>query len=149
MIDDVVTIETENGSVRAREILNGDIPCLGSLEEGEYVNGIAAVIAKNAEKLEVLSGFRPGEVLVTQMTDPSMEKEMAKALAFVTDNGGETCHAAIIAKSLDKLCIVSTQDATKKIKTGDRVYLGYGFVNDKEGEHYVGRIYVEDVHCST
>jgi pyruvate,water dikinase len=65
--------------------------------------------------------FKPGEVLVTAMTDPDWEPIMKIASAIVTDKGGRTCHAAIVSRELGIPCIVGTENATAKLKTGDKV----------------------------
>lgn len=65
--------------------------------------------------------FKLGEVLVTDMTDPDWEPIMKIASAIVTNRGGRTCHAAIIARELGIPALVGTKDATTKIKTGTDV----------------------------
>ncbi len=68
-----------------------------------------------------ISDFKAGEVLVTDMTDPDWEPIMKIASAIVTNRGGRTCHAAIIARELGIPAIVGTKTATKEIKTGQDV----------------------------
>lgn len=65
--------------------------------------------------------FQKGEVLVTDMTDPDWEPIMKIASAIVTNRGGRTCHAAIIARELGIPAIVGTKEATTKIPTGEAV----------------------------
>ncbi|MDJ0843350.1 phosphoenolpyruvate synthase [Crocosphaera sp.] len=65
--------------------------------------------------------FKPGEVLVTNRTDPDWEPIMKKASAIVTNQGGRTCHAAIIAREMGIPAIVGCGDATDKIKTRQEV----------------------------
>jgi phosphoenolpyruvate synthase/pyruvate phosphate dikinase len=67
------------------------------------------------------SEFLDGEVLITEMTRPEFLPLMKKASAIVTDEGGLTSHAAIIARELKKPCIIGTKIATKIFKTGDVV----------------------------
>ncbi len=62
--------------------------------------------------------LKPGEVLVTDITDPDWEPVMKIASAIVTNRGGRTCHAAIIARELGVPAIVGCGDATRKLKTG-------------------------------
>ena len=62
-----------------------------------------------------------GDILVTQMTFPSFIPAMQKAAAFVTDEGGITCHAAIVAREMKKPCIIGTKIATQVLKDGDFV----------------------------
>jgi pyruvate,water dikinase len=65
--------------------------------------------------------FQPGEVLVTNKTDPDWEPIMKKASAIVTNQGGRTCHAAIIARELGIPAIVGCTDATDVLKIGQEV----------------------------
>lgn len=80
--------------------------------------------------------FQPGEVLVTAKTDPDWEPIMKQAAAIVTDQGGRTCHAAIIARELGIPAIVGCGNATGIIKTGQAIT-----VSCAEGEQ--GRVYAE------
>ena len=59
-----------------------------------------------------LAAFRTGEVLVAAMTDPDCESVLKRAAAVVTDQGGRTCHAAILSRELGIPCIVGTRGAT-------------------------------------
>ena len=61
---------------------------------------------------------QPGDVLVTDMTDPNWEPVMKRASAIVTNRGGRTCHAAIIARELGIPAVVGCGDATDSLKTG-------------------------------
>ena len=63
----------------------------------------------------------PGDVLVSDMTDPDWEPVMKRASAIVTNRGGRTCHAAIIARELGIPAVVGCGDATLKIRDGDEV----------------------------
>ncbi|NIC43418.1 phosphoenolpyruvate synthase [Aquabacterium sp. A08] len=64
---------------------------------------------------------QPGDVLVTDMTDPNWEPVMKRASAIVTNRGGRTCHAAIIARELGIPAVVGCGDATEKLKDGTLV----------------------------
>jgi pyruvate,water dikinase len=64
---------------------------------------------------------QPGDVLVTDMTDPNWEPVMKRASAIVTNRGGRTCHAAIIARELGIPAVVGCGDATERLKTGTLV----------------------------
>ena len=77
---------------------------------------------------------RPGDVLVTDMTDPDWEPVMKRASAIVTNRGGRTCHAAIIARELGIPAVVGCGDATELLSTGTEVT-----VSCAEGD--TGRIY--------
>ena len=65
--------------------------------------------------------LQSGDILVTSMTRPEFLPLMNKAVAFVTDEGGITCHAAIVAREMNKPCIISTKIATQVFKDGDLV----------------------------
>ncbi len=80
-------------------------------------SGVTRVIRDPSKMEDVL----PGDVLVTDMTDPDWEPIMKRASAIVTNRGGRTCHAAIIARELDIPAIVGCGDATDSIKTGQEV----------------------------
>lgn len=79
--------------------------------------GRARVIRDVAEMHRV----EPGDVLVSDMTDPDWEPVMKRASAIVTNRGGRTCHAAIIARELGIPAVVGCGDATKAIRDGDLV----------------------------
>jgi len=66
-----------------------------------------------------VAAFRPGEILVTEMTRPDTILACRKAAAIVTDEGGVACHAAIISRELGIPCVVGTKEATRSIKDGD------------------------------
>jgi pyruvate,water dikinase len=65
--------------------------------------------------------IQKGEILVSPMTMPDFLPAMKKAAAFVTDEGGMACHAAIVAREIKKPCVVGTKNATKILKDGDLV----------------------------
>ncbi|MDE1821948.1 MAG: phosphoenolpyruvate synthase [Euryarchaeota archaeon] len=77
--------------------------------------------------------LRPGEVLVTSMTMPDMVPAMSRAAAIVTDEGGMTCHAAIVSRELGVPCVVGTREATKVLRDGQEVT-----VDGKAGIVYEG-----------
>jgi phosphohistidine swiveling domain-containing protein len=79
--------------------------------------GIARII-KNKKQMRKI---RDGEILVSPMTTPDFMPAMKKAVAFVTDEGGILCHAAIVARELKKPCIIGTKIATQVLKDGDLV----------------------------
>ena len=68
-----------------------------------------------------MDSVQPGDVLVTDMTDPNWEPVMKRASAIVTNRGGRTCHAAIIARELGIPAVVGCGDATHKLKDGTLV----------------------------
>lgn len=94
-------------------------------------SGTAKVLASIAD----MDQIQPGDVLVTDMTDPDWEPIMKRASAIVTNRGGRTCHAAIIARELGIPAVVGCGDATSLVKTGQQVTVSCaegdtGFVYD-------------------
>merc|ERR1712232_411286 len=73
------------------------------------------------KSIDEMAQFKEGEVLVADMTDPDWEPIMKKAGAIVTNRGGRTCHAAIIARELGIPAVVGSGDATDKLSAGDEV----------------------------
>jgi phosphohistidine swiveling domain-containing protein len=84
-------------------------------------NGLVRGRVKIVKHPSEIEKVKKGNILVCQMTFPSFIGAMQKAAAFVTDEGGLTCHAAIIARELKKPCIIGTKVATQILKDGDLV----------------------------
>lgn len=84
-------------------------------------NKIGAGVANKIMDVKEINKFKPGEVLVTDMTDPDWEPIMKIASAIVTDKGGRTCHAAIVSRELGIPCVVGTENVTRKVKTGQKI----------------------------
>ena len=82
---------------------------------------IGAGVAKVLDSIEEMDKIQAGDVLVTDMTDPDWEPIMKKASAIVTNRGGRTCHAAIIARELGIPAVVGCGNATDTIKNGDKI----------------------------
>ncbi|HWT49843.1 MAG TPA: phosphoenolpyruvate synthase, partial [Mycobacterium sp.] len=109
------------------------------LTEGRSVGEkIASGVAKRIENLGRLSDFRPGQVLVADTTTPDWEPVMKIAAAIVTNRGGRTCHAAIIARELGIPAVVGAGDATTRVPDGAVVT-----VSCVEGD--TGRVYRGEV----
>ena len=79
---------------------------------------IAAGTARVIDNVAKLSTFKPGEVLVADMTTPDWEPVMKMASAIVTNRGGRTCHAAIIARELGVPAVIGCDNATALLETG-------------------------------
>lgn len=79
---------------------------------------IGAGITNRMMSVKDINSFKPGQVLVTDMTDPDWEPIMKIASAIVTDKGGRTCHAAIVSRELGIPCVVGTEKASQIIKSG-------------------------------
>uniref|UniRef100_UPI003F9BC3DD phosphoenolpyruvate synthase n=1 Tax=Mycobacterium sp. TaxID=1785 RepID=UPI003F9BC3DD len=109
------------------------------LTEGRSVGErVASGVAKRIENIGRLSDFRPGDVLVADTTTPDWEPIMKIAAAIVTNRGGRTCHASIIARELGIPAVVGTGDATTSVPDGAVVT-----VSCVEGD--TGRVYRGEV----
>lgn len=92
------------------------------LIEGRAIgHKIGAGTAKVLSGIEEMDLIKPGDVLVTDMTDPDWEPIMKRASAIVTNRGGRTCHAAIIAREMGIPAVVGCGNATDLIKAGEQV----------------------------
>ncbi|WP_321146897.1 phosphoenolpyruvate synthase [Providencia alcalifaciens] len=106
------------------------------LVEGRAIgHRIGAGSVKVIHNLSEMDRIQPGDVLVTDMTDPDWEPIMKKAAAIVTNRGGRTCHAAIIARELGIPAVVGCGDATERLKEDQDVTISCaegdtGFVYD-------------------
>lgn len=82
---------------------------------------IGSGVVNKIMNVSEIANFKPGQVLLTDMTDPDWEPIMKIASAIVTDKGGRTCHAAIISREMGIPCVVGTNTGSKKIKAGQKV----------------------------
>lgn len=101
----------ESVDVEQREF-KGTVACPGAV-----IRGTAATIFNSRE----VAPFPAGAILVTPMTQPEYVPAMKKAKAIVTDEGGLTCHAAIVSREMGIPCIIGTKIATRLIKDGDTI----------------------------
>ncbi|WP_337009353.1 phosphoenolpyruvate synthase [Pantoea sp. AS142] len=108
-----------NGQVMERYTLQAQ----GSVVvEGRAIgHRIGAGVVKVIHDISEMNRIEKGDVLVTDMTDPDWEPIMKKASAIVTNRGGRTCHAAIIARELGIPAVVGCGDATDRLKEGHKV----------------------------
>lgn len=91
--------------------VRGTMACKGK------VTGVVRIV----NKPEDMSKMNEGDILVSVATTPSIVPAMQKAAAFVTNEGGLTCHAAIVAREMKKPCIIGTKIATEVFKDGDLI----------------------------
>ncbi len=110
---------------------------------GEMIGQGSANVILEVHNIE---DFQSGQVLVTNKTDPDWEPIMKKASAIVTNQGGRTCHAAIIAREMGIPAIVGCGDATGVIKTGQEVTISCA--EGEEGKVYEGLIPFEAIETS-
>ncbi len=131
------TVKSQSeGKAEQRFKLKGDHSKTPVLAEGRAIGqkvgtGPVRLVRSPAE----MDRVQPGDVLVTDMTDPNWEPVMKRASAIVTNRGGRTCHAAIIARELGIPAVVGCGDATDKISEGALVTVSCaegdtGFVYD-------------------
>lgn len=112
----------------------GTVVVSGRAVGSNIASGKARIIGSAAE----LSRFKPGEVLVADTTTPDWGPVMKTAAALVTNRGGRTCHAAIVARELGIPAVVGAEGATEKIKDGADVTISCA-----EGD--VGKVYEGDI----
>ena len=93
------------------------------IQGGTAFGGVVTAPAKIIFSTNDFDKFNDGDILVTSMTTPKFTSVMKKAGGIITDEGGVTCHAAIVARELKVPCIVGTKNATTLIKDGDIVEL--------------------------
>lgn len=113
----------------------GEVRATGRAVGGRIATGRVRVVSDVSH----LGEFRPGEVLVADTTMPDWGTVMKGAAAVVTNRGGRTCHAAIVARELGIPAVVGCDDATTRLRTGDEVT-----VSCAEGA--VGRVYAGTLH---
>ena len=107
------------------------------LVEGDAVgskisSGIARIIKDPSEA----DRLKPGEIIVTELTNPDWDPYLKKAAGIVTDKGGRTSHASIVARELGIPAIVGTNEATRKIRDGDLITISCS--EGKTGNVYAG-----------
>ena len=128
------TVKSQQGhhdvQLRYRLKATGDVIVTGRAIGQKIGSGPVRVVGDLSEMDKV----QPGDVLVTDMTDPNWEPVMKRASAIVTNRGGRTCHAAIIARELGIPAVVGCGNATDLLKEGQQVT-----VSCSEGDE--GRIY--------
>lgn len=128
---ETVKSQASNTLLRTYQLSTTQQPVVNGQAVGENVGqGRVRVI----EDLQNMGDFQPGEVLVTKRTDPDWEPIMKRASAVITDQGGRTCHAAIIAREMGIPAVVGCGDATVKLLSHQSVT-----VSCAGGE--VGKIY--------
>ncbi|HHX8509481.1 TPA: phosphoenolpyruvate synthase [Vibrio diabolicus] len=115
---ETVCSQTEQNVIERYELQNKADVLIEGRAIGQRI-GKGAV--RLVDSLDQMSLVQEGDVLVTDMTDPDWEPVMKKASAIVTNRGGRTCHAAIIARELGIPAIVGCGDATSKLTDGATV----------------------------
>ena len=134
------TVQSRSGRTIQRFYLKGRSTVLSKGRSiGQKIGvGTAKVIMDVSE----MGRIQPGDVLVSDMTDPDWEPVMKRASAIVTNRGGRTCHAAIIARELGIPAVVGCGDATSTIKDGTDVTVSCA--EGDAGFVYAGRLKYEE-----
>lgn len=140
----VHTQKSENYIEKYQISENHGAPLVTGVAVGEKIGQGKAQVLLDPDKIR---SFKPGEVLVTSMTDPAWEPIMKRASAIVTDRGGRTCHSAIISRELGIPCIVGSGKGTELLKNGtditvscaegDRGNVYYGKIDFKVDRHEI------------
>ena len=133
------TVQSRSGRTIQRFTLKGrsDVISKGRSIGQKIGSGTARVIRDVSE----MNRVQNGDVLVSDMTDPDWEPVMKRAAAIVTNRGGRTCHAAIIARELGIPAVVGCGDATDAIVDGAEVTVSCA--EGDEGQVYAGRLEFE------
>ena len=136
------TVQSRSGRSIQRFTLKGkgEVVIAGRSIGHKIGSGTAKVIRSVAE----MNRVQPGDVLVSDMTDPDWEPVMKRASAIVTNRGGRTCHAAIIARELGIPAVVGCGDATETIQDGSEVTVSCA--EGDEGFVYEGRLDFEETN---
>ena len=132
---ETVVSRREAGVIR-RMVLEKTGPVLAEgMAVGDQIGAGPANVISSTEGIEK---FKEGDVLVTEMTDPDWVPIMKIAAASVTDQGGRTCHAAIISRELGIPCIVGTGNGSKNITAGTEITVSCA--GGSKGVIYKGRL---------
>jgi len=100
-----------DGLIKDQKEIKGNIGCKG------YAKAKAKIVLNKKD----FSKFKKGDILITSMTRPEFVPLMKQASGVITDEGGITCHAAIVSRELNVPCIIGTKRATRILKDGDLV----------------------------
>ena len=136
------TVESQkNASILTQYLLkeHADILVQGRSVGTKIGSGKVRLIHTNSE----LKSFEKGDVLVAETTTPDWEPIMKKASAIITNSGGRTCHAAIVARELGIPAIVGTQNATAVLSQGDVVTVSCS--EGETGNVYAGKLAFETI----
>ncbi|SKA29148.1 phosphoenolpyruvate synthase [Chitinophaga eiseniae] len=131
----ITTRSLDTGGATPRELLRG-------IAVGDGIAAGNVNILFSLDNRVATTTFQPGDVLVTDMTDPDWEPIMKMASAIVTNKGGRTCHAAIVAREMGIPAIVGCEDATEKLNGGQAITVSCA--EGTEGVVYEGILPVKE-----
>ncbi len=131
------TVHGREGNLMVHEyklLDKGHVLAQGEAIGSKIVTGIVRILhsPKDSDKL------KPGEILLTELTSPDWDPILKNAGAIITDKGGRTSHASIIAREMNVPAIVGAGDATSKIKDGDTITVSCA--EGKTGKVYQGQL---------
>jgi len=129
------TTEKTASVVKAAQKISGKLILTGEPASPGVVTGIVNIL-KSAKEI---GKIKRGDVLVTDMTTPDFVPAMKKAVAIVTNKGGQTSHAAIVSRELGVPCVVGTKTATNTLKQGRVITI----------DGAAGRVYESDLKASS
>jgi pyruvate,water dikinase len=135
------TIHNKTRSISFKEYRlteKGNLITTGKAVGSKIDSGIARVLASPAEAHKL----QPGEILVTDITNPDWNIVLKKASVIITNKGGRTSHAAIVARELGVAAVVGTTNATEKIKDGQ--FITVSCAEGDEGRIYEGKLHWEE-----
>ncbi|MCX4194022.1 phosphoenolpyruvate synthase [Methylophaga sp. OBS1] len=133
------TVQSRSKNIRESYLLKekGEVLSVGRAIGSKIGQGKVRLL----NSLDQMDKFEAGDVLLTDMTDPDWEPIMKRASAIVTNRGGRTCHAAIIARELGIPAVVGCGDATEKVAEGSQVTVSCA--EGDEGNIYNGLLEFE------
>jgi pyruvate, water dikinase len=145
---EIFILQARPETVQSRSGGSGDIQRYNLKQRSKVVvsgraigSRIGAGVARVVKSIDEMSRVQSGDVLVADMTDPDWEPVMKRAAAIVTNRGGRTCHAAIIARELGIPAVVGCGDATERIKEGQKVTVSCA--EGDTGQVYEGQLEYE------
>ena len=135
------TIHNKTRSISFKEYRlteKGKVITIGKAVGSKIVSGVARVLESPAEAHKL----QPGEILVTDITNPDWNIVLKKASVIITNKGGRTSHAAIVARELGVAAVVGTTNATEKIIDGQ--FITVSCAEGDEGRVYEGKLHWEE-----
>ncbi|WP_297898574.1 phosphoenolpyruvate synthase [Methanobrevibacter sp.] len=129
-LDESSSNEKEESDIENREVI---VRGLGASP------GMAAGTVKIIKKIDELDKIKNGDIMVTTMTTPDMVPAMKRSNGIITDEGGITCHAAIISRELGIPCVVGTGNATEILKENNKVT-----IDGKKGLVFEGEFQISE-----
>lgn len=133
----ITTLKTDQNS--GKQLATEDINAKAILSGLGASSGIKSGPVTVVHTIKELDKVKTGDVMVTKMTTPDMVPQMKKAIAIVTDEGGITCHAAIVSRELGIPAVVGTEHATSLLKDKEIVT-----VDANKGKVYKGQVVHKD-----